>query len=190
MRPKSLPQENDLSAILGIAVSDTRALSITNFIVRSKLEQRLTFACKVKAERELSDKKGSRANLPKLVKEAKEDFGRLGRAYVAYLFQTAQSNLQLMSDIVKGLGSFILDVMFRCPLSQALYCYKQLFRSFQLRGYFQPDEESLYTEEYLSFSDELRKELPEMDQPRVIIIDAVPPTRDCKLVPIFPESLD
>ena len=142
MRPKSLPQENDLSAILGIAVSDTRALSITDFIVRSKLEQRLNVACKVKA-------------------------------YVAYLFQTAQSNLQLTSDIVKGLGSFDLDVMFRCPLSQALYCYKQLFRSFQLRGYFQPDEESLYTEEYLSFLDELRKELPELDQPRVIIIDAV-----------------
>ena len=89
MRPKSLPQENDLSAILGIAVSDTRAVSIADYIVRSKLEQRQNVACKVKAERELSNKKGNRANLPKLVKEAKEDFGRLGRAYVAYLFQTA-----------------------------------------------------------------------------------------------------
>ena len=173
MRPKNLPQENDLSGILNISVSDTRALTVTDFIVRSKLEQRLNTACKIKAERELSDKKGSRANLPKLVKDAKEDFGRLGRAYVAYLFHSAQSNLQLTSDIVKGLGSFDLDIMFRCPLGQALYCYKQLFRSFQLRGYFQPDEESVYTEEYLSFLDELRKELPELDQPRVIITDAV-----------------
>ena len=173
MRPKSLPQEKDLFGILSISVSDTRALTVTDFIVRSKLEQRLNVACKIKAERELSDKKGSRANLPKLVKEAKEDFGRLGRAYVAYLFHSAHSNLQLTSDIVKGLGSFDLDIMFRCPLSQALYCYKQLFRSFQLRGYFQPDEESIYTEEYLSFLDELRKELPELDQPRVIITDAI-----------------
>ena len=173
MRPKNLPQENDLSGILNISVSDTRALTVTDFIVRSKLEQRLNTACKIKAERELSDKKGSRANLPKLVKDAKEDFGRLGRAYVAYLFHSAQSNLQLTSDIVKGLGSFDLDIMFRCPLGQALYCYKQLFRSFQLRGYFQPDEESVYTEEYLSFLDELRKELPELDQHRVIITDAV-----------------
>ena len=141
--------------------------------MRSQLEQRLNVACKIKAERELSDKKGSRANLPKLVKEAKEDFGRLGRAYVAHLFHSAPSNLQLTSDIVKGLGSFDLDIMFRCPLSQALYCYKQLFRSFQLRGNFQSDEESIYVEEYLSFLDELRKELPDLDQPRVIIIDAV-----------------
>ena len=31
----------------------------------------------------------------------------------------------------------------------------------------------MHTEEYLSFLDELRKELPELDQPRVIITDAV-----------------
>ena len=175
MRPKGLPKENDLTGILSISVSDSRALSITDFIVRSKLEQRLNVACKIKAERELSDKKGSRANLPILLKEAKEDFGRLGRAYVSHLFHSAQSSLQLTSDIVKGYceRSVDLDIMFRCLLSHALYCYKQLFRSFQLRGYFQPDEESIYIEEYLSFLDELRKELPDLDQPRVYIIDAV-----------------
>ena len=144
-----------------------------DFIARSKVEQRLNLACNVKAEKELSDKKGNRANLPKLVKEGKEEFGRLGRAYVAYLFHAAQSNQQLTSDIVKGLGSFYLDIMFRSPLSQALYCFKQLFRSFQHREYFQADDESICTEEFLSFLDELRKEITELDQPRVIIADAV-----------------
>ena len=173
IKPKSLPPESDLSGILNIVVSDARALTVTDFIARSKLEQRLNVACKIKAEKELSDRKGNRANLPKLVKEGKEEFGRLARAYVAYLFHAAQNNLQLTSDIVRGLGSFDLDIMFRSPLSQALYCFKLLFRSFQLRGYFQPADESVCTEEYLSFLDELRKEMPELDQPRVIIIDAV-----------------
>ena len=156
-----------------MSISDAQALSVTDFIVRSKLERRLNTACKIKAEKELSDKKASRANLPKLVKANKEEFGRLGRSYVAYLFQAAQSNLQLTSDIVKGMGAFDLDVIFRSPLSQALYCFKQLFRSFHSRGYCQADDESIYTEEYLSFLDELRKEFPDLDQPRVIIIDAV-----------------
>ena len=71
------------------------------------------------------------------------------------------------------MGSFDLDIMFRSPLSQALYCFKQLFRSFQLRGYYQPDDESICTEEFLSFLDKLRKEFPDLDQPRVIILDAV-----------------
>ena len=151
IKPKSLPQESDLSGILNIAVSDAKALSVTDFIARSKLDQRLNVACKIKADKELSDKKGNRSNLPKLIKEAKEEFGRLGRSYVAYLFHATQNNLQLTSDIVKGLGSFDLEIMFRSPLSQALYCFKQLFRSFHLRGYFQADDESILTEEYLSF---------------------------------------
>ena len=173
IKPKSLPQETDLSGILGIAMSDAKALAIPDFIARSKLDQRLKVACKVKAEKELSDKKGNRANLPKLVKENKEEFGRLGRSYVAYLFHAAQNNLQLTSTIVKGLGSFDLDIMYRSPLSQALNCFKHLFRSFHLRGYFQADAESIYTEEYLSFLDEIRKEMPDLGQPRVIIQDAV-----------------
>ena len=173
IKSKSLPQETDISGILSISVSDARALAVPDFIARSKLDQRLNTACKIKAKKELSDKKGNRAYLPKLVKESKEEFGRLGRSYVAYLYHAVESNLQLTSDIVKGMGSFDLDIMFRSPLSQALYCFKQLFRSFQLRGYYQPDDESICTEEYLSFLDELRKEFPDLDQPRVIISDAV-----------------
>ena len=162
IKSKSLPLETDLTGILNVSVSDAKALPVTDFIVRSKLEQRLNTACKIKAEKELVDKKGSRANLPKLVKASKEEFGRLGRSYVAYLFQAAQSNLQLTSDIVKGMGSFHLDIIFRSPLSQALYCFKQLFRSFHSRGYYRADDESICTEEYLSFLDELRKEFPDL----------------------------
>ena len=173
IKSKSLPQETDLSGILSVSVSDARALAGPDFITRSKCDQRLNTACKIRAEKELRDKKGNRANLPKLVKESKEEFGRLGRSYVANLFHAVQSNLQLTSDIVKGMGSFDLDIMFRSPLSQALYCFKQLFRSFQLRGYYHPDDESICIEEYLSFLDELRKEFPDLDQPIVIISDAV-----------------
>ena len=173
IRSRSLPQETDLCGILDVSVSQARALPVSDFIARSKLEQRLNTACKITAEKELSDKKASRATLPKLIKDNKEEFGRLGRSYVSYLFHAAQSNLQLTSDFVKGMGSFDLDIVFRSRLSQALYCFKQLFRSFHVRGYYQADEESICTEEYLSFLDELRKEFPDLDQPRVIIVDAV-----------------
>ena len=173
IKAKSLPQETDLAGILSVSVSDDRALAVPDFIARSKLDQRLNTACKLKAEKELGDKKANRANLPNLVKQSKEEFERLGCSYVAYLFHAAQNNSQLTSDIVKGMGSFDLDIMFRSPLSQALHCFKQLFRSFHVRGYYQANDESICTEEYLSFVDELRKEFPDLDQPRVIITDAV-----------------
>ena len=63
--------------------------------------------------------------------------------------------------------------MFRAPLNQALYCFEQLFRNFQLRDFFQLDDEFICTEEYLSFLDELRKEMSELDLPRMIITDAI-----------------
>ena len=172
IKPKSLPQESDLFGILSVFSSDARALAIPDSLARSKLDQRLNVACKLKAEKDLSGKPRSRTNLPNVIKENNNEFGRLGCSYVAYLFHAAQSNLQLTSDIVKGLGSFDLD-MYCAPLGQAFYCFKQLFRCFQLRNYFQPDDESLCTEEYLSILDELRKEMPELRQPRVIITDAV-----------------
>ena len=84
IKAKSLPQETDLSGILGVSVSDARALSVPDFITRCNFDQRLNTACKIKAEKELSEKKTSRANLPKLVNQGKEEFGRLGRSYVAY----------------------------------------------------------------------------------------------------------
>ena len=87
-KPKSVPQETDLSGIPNVSSSDARALAITDSIARSKLGQRLDNACKIRAEKELSGKSGKKASLPKLVKEHKEEFGRLGRSYVAYLFNS------------------------------------------------------------------------------------------------------
>ena len=72
IKPKSLPQESGLAGILSVSSSDARALAITAFIARSKLGQRLDVACKIKAERELTEKSGNKASLPKLVKEHKD----------------------------------------------------------------------------------------------------------------------
>ena len=52
-------------------------------------------------------------------------------------------------------------------------CFKQLFTSFWLRGIFQSDEETLYLKEYLSFIDELRRSHLDVQQPKLIIVDAV-----------------
>ena len=59
------------------------------------------------------------------------------------------------------------------PMDQAAHWFKQLFSSFQLRGICQSAEESAYTEEYLSFIAELRRTHPEMQQPKLLIADAI-----------------
>ena len=58
-------------------------------------------------------------------------------------------------------------------MKQATYCCKQLFTSFRFRGVVDPGEGPVYTEEYLSFVDELRRLHPDMQQPKLLIADAI-----------------
>ena len=49
----------------------------------------------------------------------------------------------------------------------------QLFTSFRLREVVQPEEESIYTEEYMSFLDVLRQQHPEIQHPKLLIADVI-----------------
>ena len=48
-----------------------------------------------------------------------------------------------------------------------------LFTSFRLRGVFQSDDESIYTEEYMSFLDVIRSTQPGIQQPKLLIADVI-----------------
>ena len=77
------------------------------------------------------------------------------------------------TDIVRGLGAFDLDVMLTDPTEQAAYCFKQLFSSFRVRGMLLADEEPIYSEEYMSFLDELRRDHPGILQTKLLIPDVI-----------------
>ena len=101
------------------------------------------------------------------------EFGRSARGYVAYLLGATQRLSRFTSVIVKGLGSFDLEILLVAPMEQASYCFRQLFTRFRLRGVVESSEETVYAEEYLSFVDELRRLHPELQQPKLLIADAV-----------------
>ena len=103
----------------------------------------------------------------------RDEFGRSAREYVAYLLGATQKLTRFTSDIVRGLGSFDLEILLVDPVEQATYCYKQLFTSFRLRGVVDPGEEPVYTDEYFSFVDELRRLHLDMQQPKLLIADAI-----------------
>ena len=89
------------------------------------------------------------------------------------LFKGTQGLTRFTSDIVKGLGSFGLDILFADPLENAVYCFKQLFTSFRLRGVFLFEEESIDTEEYMSFLDVIRAAHLGIQQSNLLIADAI-----------------
>ena len=121
----------------------------------------------------MSEKKNEKLTVDQVTENLKMEFGRAARSYVVTLFGAAQQSQRFTSDIVRGLGSFDLDVLLVDPVDLASYCFRQLFNSFRLRGVLLADEESMYFEEYLSFLDEIRKNHPSIVQPKLLIPDVI-----------------
>ena len=173
IRPANLPIENNMLNILCLSIPDVKALSISDFLSRSKLETRLETACKAQAEAEKGERKNEEMKLEEIASKIKEEFGRSARSFVIFLFKGTQGLTRFTSDIVKGLGSFDLEIMLVEPLENAAYCFKQLFTSFRPRGLLQPEEETVYTEEYMSFLDIFRQSHPGVQQPKLLIADTI-----------------
>ena len=173
IRAANLPAESDHQAILNLSIPDGKALSVSDFLIQSKLGAKLDIACKSKAEAEKREKKNEGLTLREISSKYKEEFGRTARSYVIFLFKRAQGLNRFSSDIVKGLGSFDLDVMLVNPLERAAYCFKELFTSFRLRGFFNTEDESIYTEEYLAFLDAIRLTHVGIHQPKLLIADTI-----------------
>ena len=85
-------------------------MSIADFLPRSKLDARLVPACKAKAEAETGDKKNEGLTLDTITGNCKEEFGRIAKSYIIFLFKSTQGLTRFTSDIVKGLSSFDPDV--------------------------------------------------------------------------------
>ena len=173
IRSINLPGENDHQAIFNLSITDANAFSIADFLSRSKLDTRLNSICKARAEAEQGEKRKEGLTLETNTSNYKEEFGRKARSNVIFLFKGTQGLTRFTSDIVKGLGSFDLDIILVDPLENGAYCFKQLFTSSRLRGVFQSEEESICTEEYMSFLDVVRAAHPGIQQPKLLIADAV-----------------
>ena len=133
IRSGSLPADNDNQGILQFSFLDAKALVVDAFITRSKLAARLDVGCKQKTERERNEAENKDLSLEDITAKIRDEFGGSARGYVAYLLGATQKLTRFTSVIVRGLGSFDLEILLIDPVEQATYCYKQLFISFRLR---------------------------------------------------------
>ena len=171
--PKGIPPEDQWSEILELDLKRVAALSVSEFITRIKLGTKLDSACKAKAERDVKDKQTEGLPLDALSGKHKEEFGRAARSYVTHLFNSMQHQTSLTTDLVRGLGSFDLETLLTGSIEHAMYCHRQLFTSFRLRGYFSLDQECPCSEEYRSFVDVMRQTFPDLIQPTLFVKDTV-----------------
>ena len=72
-----LPAGSDLQGTLNLSIPDVKALSISDFLSRSKLDARLEPVCKTQAEAKKGERKNEGLRLEEIVSKAKEEFGLL-----------------------------------------------------------------------------------------------------------------
>ena len=91
-----------------------------DFKTRFKLGPRLDIDCKQKAEKERNEGDNKNLSLKEITANNREEFGRSARWYVDYLVGATQRLNRFTSDIVRGLGSFDLEVLLVDPVEQAM----------------------------------------------------------------------
>ena len=172
--PSELPDDQDCAAILNLDIKAVTALTVSEFISRIKLGSRVLVACRAMAERDIREKKDQGLPIDALANKNRDDFGRRSAVAISPIFSVlSKTQKTLTTDLMKGLGSFILDTLLPDPLSHAVYCFSQLFTSFRVREYFSLDQETECQEEYVSFRDDLRRRYPDLHQPTLFILDTV-----------------
>ena len=90
VRANSLPADDNCHGILSLSFPDAKALTVGNFITRSKLGTRLSTCCRRKAEKELDEEQNKSLSLDELTANNREEFWWSARGYVADLLKTTQ----------------------------------------------------------------------------------------------------
>ena len=119
------------------------------------MTNKVTRACKLKAEGIHSGKKVDKSLVQKTASTMKTEFVRDGQAYLQYLIGEVLRQAGLSSNIVKGLAAFDPFIMLRRPTEVALRHFDVLYSTFLLRSWVTASNESACRDEYVGLLDHL-----------------------------------
>ena len=158
----SVPGESEWLKLLDLDLNSCSKMAPNQFLAKMRLTDQVALGSKHKAERELSETKGSRSVLDKLASTLNDNFATSGRNYTVFLLESVLKHVTLSSDLVKGMGSFDPQVIFVLPVSLGVSLFRFLVRGFTSCGWIRAADEQLYIDEYTSFIEDLRKDNPEI----------------------------
>ena len=91
-----------------------------------------------------------------LTETVRDSFATQARRYVVFVLDSLLKDIRNTAGIVRGMVSFDHTVLLSQPMDQALFCFRALYYSSQLRGWVQEADETDYREEYVEFLDQFR----------------------------------
>ena len=169
----SVPEENEWTSLVGLKLTSVKRIASRQFLRRMKLEGKVVAAANMKASNDSSEQPSNKESVSKLSDQFVNDFAILSRDYVFYLLGEVLSHVSLTADIVRGLASFDLKVLFLLPTSMAFSFFPTLHRSFSSRGWVSDVDEALCLEEYMSFVHDLRSSFRDLTTDPGLVHDTI-----------------
>ena len=152
---ETIPLESSWFLLLGFQVREGTFMPVEEFLIRLQTTNKVTRACKLKAEGNHSGKKADKALVQKTALTMKTEFVRDGQAYLQYLIGEVFRQAWLSSNIVKGLAAFDPFIMLRRPTEVALRHFEVLYSTFLLRSWVTASNESACRDECVGLIDHL-----------------------------------
>ena len=101
--------------------------------------------------------KNSSSVIKGLTEAVRDTFATQARRYIVFVLDSSLKDVRLTAGIVRGMACFDLSVLLTQPMDQALFCFRAMYHSFQIRGWVQEADEADYREDNVEFLDQFRK---------------------------------
>ena len=95
---------------------------------------KLDEATQSKARKENSGRKNLSAIIEGLTEAVMDNLATKARRYNVFVLDSLLKDIRLAAGIVRGMASFDLTVLLKQSMEQALFCFRAMYHSFQLRG--------------------------------------------------------
>ena len=154
--PDTAPVANAWFLLLRFQTSEGTFLPGDEYLIRLKMTNKVSTACKARAEGIHFGQKTERAAILATAETVKADFVKDSQQYIQFLIIGILQRTGLSTILVKGLAAFDPYIMLKRPMDVALRHFDVLYNTYALRPWVDDSNESLCRDRYIQLLDHLR----------------------------------
>ena len=147
--PDTAPVANAWFLLLRFQTSEGTFLPGDEYLIRLKMTNKVSTACKARAEGIHFGQKTERAAILATAETVKADFVKDSQQYIQFLINGILQRTGLSTNLVKGLAAFDPFIMLKRPMDVALRHFDVLYNTFALRSWVDDSNESLCRDQYI-----------------------------------------
>ena len=154
--PDTAPVANAWFLLFRFQTSEGTFLPGDEYLIRLKMTNKVSTACKARAEGIHFGQKTERAAILATAETVKADFVKDSQQYIQFLINGILQRTGLSTNLVKGLAAFDPYIMLKRPMDVALRHFDVPYNTFALRSWVDDSNASMCRDQYIQLLEHLR----------------------------------